>query len=158
MTYQLLACWCDFRVHECLCELCWVAAVQYTFSQKYRKPRCGLANHLMKSQIHFYIAFGCKTVCNSHCDIQNAKHTLVLPLLLFNLFKMRHEVMQGFIHSYADSKTSHTFKEQENLNRALGCWKVIIIYLYSALERSGTSCIVMHDFMWGCSLSKWYTL
>lgn len=46
--------------------------------------------------------------------VASAKHVLLLPLLLFNSFKTTHEVMQ-------DSASSRTFKQQENLIRALGC-------------------------------------
>lgn len=126
----------------------WVSAVQYTFSQKCGKPRWGLAKHQIESQILFCIAFGYKTVHlftlwhpNYHCYC----------LIYWELDMRSCKVL---LNSYAESQTSHTFKEHENLKHALGYWKVIIIYLYSALERSGTSCIIMHDFMCESSLKQ----
>lgn len=141
MTYQLLACCCDSRVHECL--LCSILFHKSTGSlvEGWQNIRSNLKfSSVLLLAVKLYIFF---TLWHPNYHYY---------CLIYWELDMRS--CKVLLNSYAESQTSHTFKEQENLKRALGYWKVIIICLYSALERSGTSCIIMHDFMCESSLKQ----
>lgn len=98
-----------------------------------------------------FSAFGYKTVhiqCSTRTVASKMQNTpWYCHCTCFNLFKIAHEVMKGFINSYGDSQTSHTFKEQEYQNCALGCWKVIIIWDLP-LQCTGKVRNIMHCNAW----------
>lgn len=112
----------------CVRDLC------STLSQKTSgsPDRANWSSLKITSAIKNFSAFGYRTVLTqpmTNTVASNMENTFCyLPLLLFNSFKIVHEVMWGFINSRADSPSSPTFKQQEDRIRALGCWKVIIIW------------------------------